>query len=253
MNSYDYSIRSAWPAKLQSPKEIGEKFLHTLDKLERIDGVFSDWGLGDKTKENLTPLELIASDITTVVEHNVSRDDFDNPDPDAGYAMFAANHVSAGDKITSANVSFQIKAGSKWNWANEAFVHTGGYEIPPQPSIITYPIFKAALLTMIAAWPCTWANASAFKMDYWEHSDAPGEAPMPYSIYHLSWMAYLSGERSAKLTPPAGVTWERTPDGGLLLIAAEERFDPTNPLHIQRSRAIVNFMIDQLGDPPKLG
>jgi hypothetical protein len=105
---------------------------------------------------------------------------------------------------------------------------------------------------MIATWPCTWANACAFKMDYWEHSDAPGEAPMPYSIYHLSWMAYLSAERSAKLTPPTGVTWERTPDGGLLLIAAEERLDPTNPLHIQRSRAIANFMIDQLGDPPKL-
>jgi hypothetical protein len=58
---------------------------------------------------------------------------------------------------------------------------------------------------------------------------------MPYSIYHRSWMAYPSAEGSAKLTQPAGETWERTPDGGLLLIAAEERLDPTNPLQIQRS------------------
>jgi hypothetical protein len=252
MNQYDYSIRSAWPGRVQTPEAIGDQFLATLDRLQRIGSAFSGWGLGKRDQKELIPVQSGRSEISSLVRHNVRRDDYDEPDFDAGYSMFAANHSTAGYRTTPKTISCSVNAGSKWNWANEAFINTGGYEIPPDLSIITYPIFKAALLTMIATWPCTWANAGAFKSDYWEHSDAPGEAPMPSSIYHLSWMAYLSAERSAKLTPPAGVTWERTPDGGLLLIAAEERLDPTNPLHIQRSRAIVNFMLAQLGDPPEL-
>ncbi len=46
-----------------------------------------------------------------------------------------------------------------------------------------------------------------------------------------------------------GVPAERTPDGGLLMIAAEERLDPANPDHMRRSRAIAEIMIARAGDP----
>jgi hypothetical protein len=251
MTKYDYLIRSAWPGQTQDPPSIGRQWLQLVDNLTRIDPVFSNWGIGDAALKDWVPLGEARERMAAIVAHDIWHDDYGKPNAfDGGYKLLARTDLHGGDAAKPTSVSLRVTAGS--NWRNEAFINTGGYQIPPDPSIVTYPIFKAALLALIAAWPCAWANACAFKMDYWEASDAPGEEPMPSSIYHLSWMAYLSAERSAKLTPPAGVTWERTPDGGLLLIAAEERFDPTNPLHIQRSRAIVNFMIAQLGDPPEL-
>jgi hypothetical protein len=36
---------------------------------------------------------------------------------------------------------------------------------------------------------------------------------------------------------------ERTPDGGLLMIATEDRLDPANPEHLRAARVIAETMI----------
>ena len=48
---------------------------------------------------------------------------------------------------------------------------------------------------------------------------------------------------------PEEILTERTPDGGLLMIAAEERLDPTNPDHLRRSRILAETMIAHSGEP----
>jgi len=63
----------------------------------------------------------------------------------------------------------------------------------------------------------------------------------------MPWMSYLSAERAANIRAPAGIVTERTPDGGLLMIAAETRLDPQNPEHMKRSRAIAEIMIEDVG------
>jgi hypothetical protein len=65
----------------------------------------------------------------------------------------------------------------------------------------------------------------------------------------MSWLSYLSAPLAAGLEPPADILSERTPDGGLLMIAAEERLDPANPDHMRRSRIIAEIMIARAGDP----
>jgi hypothetical protein len=64
----------------------------------------------------------------------------------------------------------------------------------------------------------------------------------------MPWMSYLSAERAAKVRAPAGVITERTPEGGLLMIATETRLDPQDPEHIKRSRAIAEIMIEYVGN-----
>ena len=65
----------------------------------------------------------------------------------------------------------------------------------------------------------------------------------------MPWISYLDAERSAKVEPPPPITSERTPDGGLLMIAAETRLDPTNALHMRPSRLIAQIMIAHGGNP----
>jgi hypothetical protein len=105
------------------------------------------------------------------------------------------------------------------------------------------------LLTTITLWPSTWANAYAYRQDYYKMSPAPGIPPHPSSRYHIPWLSYLPARLSADLDPPAEILSERTPDGGLLMIAAEERLDPTNPEHMRRSRMMAEIMIARAGNP----
>jgi hypothetical protein len=120
--------------------------------------------------------------------------------------------------------------------------------VPPDPAIVNYPMFKSAMLTMIANWPSPWANGRCY---FWAKSPpvAPGEPPFPKSPYGMPWIAYLCAERAADVRPPADLLTERTPDGGLLMIAAETRFDPFDPTHRARSRLLAGIMMAHGGDP----
>jgi hypothetical protein len=60
-------------------------------------------------------------------------------------------------------------------------------------------------------------------------------------------MCYLSADRAVGVRVPPGIVTERTPDGGLLLIAAEARLDPDDPFHMARSRSLAELMIKRFG------
>ena len=65
----------------------------------------------------------------------------------------------------------------------------------------------------------------------------------------MPWLSYLNSERAANVVVPPEIKTERTPDGGLLMIAAETRFDPTNVEHMRPSRLMAQIMIDHAADP----
>jgi hypothetical protein len=71
----------------------------------------------------------------------------------------------------------------------------------------------------------------------------PLDPTFPRSIFHVPWIAYLSAERAAGATLAREILTERTPDGGLLMTATEERLDPTNPEHARRARILAESMI----------
>jgi hypothetical protein len=117
---------------------------------------------------------------------------------------------------------------------------------PPDPDIITYPAFKGALVALASIWPCPWLCAYAFVSDYWRVSPAPGEAPAPYSTCHMAWIAYLSAPLAAGLVAPADLVCEPGPNGGLILSAVTERFDPTDPDHLRRCKQLVEILIERV-------
>jgi len=89
-------------------------------------------------------LQAARSRIATIVEKNVSRADLRQPSLTYGYSLVA----DAGPAGESRQMGLWIKAGRRvngWTW-----LQTGDYKVLPDSALVTYPLFKAALLAINA-------------------------------------------------------------------------------------------------------
>jgi hypothetical protein len=237
MNEFDYAIRSGWSRRSDSPTAIGAMFLNSLDSLSSIDPIFKEWQFMDLEGKGSLALHEARSRMTALVERNVVFDDFHKPDPDQGYYLVATTGKFKDPRSTT----FTADAGGTSE--NGTVLQFGEWDVPPDLAIITYPLFKAALLAINNAWRPLWASAHAFRVDYGETLLASGVPLFPYSRFHIPWIAYLAAPLAGGVALSPEIRTARTPDGGLLMIATEDRLDPTNPEHLQRARIIAETMI----------
>jgi Immunity protein 52 len=256
---YSYFIRSGWKGRVESPAALGAKFVMTLDALSRIDPMFANWELAAAFDSPTVPLDEARSNIAGLIEDCVSRDDFHEPDPYFGYHPKAL----AGDSRDARSVIFGLNAGGEHDGSTKL---TFGFfsNVPPDLTIVTYSLCKAALLAINAIWRAPWACAQAFdsapvmipvniggvqgtRLE--SVAPLPRDPTFPYSIFHVPWIAYLAKEFAAGVKLPPEILTERTRDGGLLMTATKERFDPDNPEHARRARILAETMIKQTGHP----
>jgi hypothetical protein len=249
--AFKYSIRTHPAHNAGSPGSIGDRFVRTLDSLsESGPSVFTNWEIIDLPAKTSVPLAIARMRIRAMIENNVARDQMGEPDPNYGYCAMALTRVD--DR--SRGIHLWIDAGGKHD--GQVWLQTGAPQVPADPSIITYPIFKAALLTLVGNWQLPWMSAHAFRSNYAMmpvHGGAgyllenrpmlPQEPAFPRSRFHIPWIGYLSVALAAGVTLSPEIGTERTPDGGLLMIATEDRLDPANPEHLRRARIIAETMI----------
>ncbi len=264
---YEYSIHSKWSGRVETPAAIGAKFLNTLDALSTIDPIFSNWGLadypnpssGDPDTDGLNigtiPLDAARPRIAQIIENYVVRDDAHEPEPDNGYRAFA----STSDLVGPREASISVNAGGKYD-ASTDFGFGRYLWKPCDLTIVTYPLFKAALLAINTVWRAPWACAQAFRfgsISVPEVEILPGvvatrigsvprvplDPTFPDTIFNIPWIAYLSAEHADGVTLSHDILTERTPDGGLLMSATTDRLDPDNPEHVRRARIIAEVMI----------
>lgn len=241
-DSFQYTIRADLPAHTDSPASLGARFLDTLDALGHVDpSIFNDWQIIDMPARETIPLADARPRIATITGNNVKRDDEDEPDPRLGYGAFAFNGEDRGAR----GIAFEVMAGGIVE--GSAFLRTGGYKVSPDPAMLTYSLFKNALLAINAFWSPVWACAHVFKMHYDKAPLSAGAPLFPYSRFHIPWIAYLSAPLASGLQLPAEIRNERTPDGGLLMTATEERLDPANPEHLRRARILAETMVAGAG------
>ena len=137
-------------------------------------------------------------------------------------------------------------------------METGFWRVAADPDIVTYPIFRSALLAINAFWPPSLAYAYVRRLGYVavpidegvgvqavridSPRQVPGDPTFPLN-FHIPWLAYLPAKLAAGLKLAPEILVERTPDGGALITATEERIDPDNPEHLRRSRILAETMI----------
>jgi hypothetical protein len=256
MNNYSWSTQSANSRGVEDSAAIGEKYLRTLDALGHIDPVLKGWIIWDSncSLEELEawadagalepapvrpiPLEQARGDMTALVEANVHRDDWDEPQPDEGYSLVANN----GPDPTARSVCVSVTAGSEFNYNQWSVMFGDPARIPPDPALMTYPIMDGLFRTMTSIWPTPWAKLSGSVVDYEERPGIVGTTNVETFRHDITWMGYLSAECAPGFEPPADLISERTADGGLLLISAEERPDPANADQMRRSDLLTAIM-----------
>jgi hypothetical protein len=238
----NYEIIAAW-TRSETPEEIAPKFLRTLDELESIDPRLRDWVTSDELVGG--PMYPIPRDgIVAWITSQMRENGMGELDPKAGYALMAVSEHGAASGLP---VCIMPCPGGLWR--STALFEIGMSEWPPKPGDITYSLYKAVLLTIVSIWMPPWANARCSIWGKPYPKSPPGVPPFPYSGYQMPWISYLNADRAAKVDVSPEVATERTPDGGLLMVATEERFDPTNPNHMRPSRLMAQIMIDHAGDP----
>jgi hypothetical protein len=188
-----------------------------------------------------SPLAEARECIGAIIEKNVDRNDFGGSCPQFGYTAGAL--VITHDK--SRRVSLRIKTGGTKK--GETSLETGEWNVFPDAAMVTYPIFKSALLAISANWPPRWACAYAFRVGYNKEPLSAGAPLFPYSLFHITWIAYLPAPLAAGLRLPPEIWTERTSDGGILVSATKERLDPTDPEHLRRARILAEAMIERTG------
>ena len=246
--AFTYSVRLPAPPGPVTPDWLGAKFLATLDALTQIDPkIFHDWEVGDLAAMKGYPLATVRSRIAEIIGRNDIR--YDLSDTEARYTAVA--HTTRDAK--SRRMTLWV---DEWNmWLN-----TGDWKVPPDQTIITYSLFRAALLAINPIWQQPWACAQAFRSRSFKEPTGtaggyeikdlpmlPDEPTFPKSIFHIPWIAYLSAPLASGVQLPPEILTERTSDGGLLMIATEERLDPDLAEHAQRARILAETLIAQTG------
>jgi hypothetical protein len=252
-----YRVQSQWAPDDEGPAEIGGRYLDFLDRLGPLDPAMSNWLFADWVDVIAIPLAKVAHRITYFVERNVSRDEDGTPDPRDGYRLFARGSKVESEFGSSQTVDITVTAGARRN--NAVRFEIGSLQSPPDPALVTYPIFKGALEGMAQAFRCPFAWARFYVIE--KHVDRPppppGQplvvgpfAPAPtIEAFDGVWIGYLSAPLAAGLTPPPELHPERTPSGGLILSAVQERCDPLNPEHLRRSKMLQAVMAKYAAKP----
>lgn len=244
MSAIHYYVRAAWDGRREPIEVIARTFLQCLGDLEKIDPRLGDWGVG--VPDGVEPLDAHRADLAALVRSNVVEDDAGEPDPEEGYLCYAINLFSRHAGRRPDTATLLVNAGGAWT-GNFNF-EVGNAYVPPDPSLVTYPIYKAALLALVAAWRPPWASAQC---SVWGSGmqPAPDDPTFPYSGFQFPWIGYLAAEQARGVDPPAGLTVERTPDGGLLVSTAAVRPDPYDPAQVRAARALVDIMMEHGGKP----
>lgn len=250
---YTYGICSICGVRRESPASLGTRFLATLDALSKIDPLCANWEIIDAHALSSSPLSVARSRIAAIFENNVARneDNFNKPIPDYGYHATARTSMDRDPR----NVSFTVDAGGRLE--SRADLDFGDYKLAPDQAIITYPRFRAALLAINAAWLPQYAFAYAhrvgfvnvpFKLGRLEAQQVLGVPQVPTDPtfpddFYIPWIFYLSAPFAAGLKVTSEIQTEPTSDGGMLMIAAEDRFDPADPAHIRCARILAETLI----------
>ena len=256
--AFRYSIRTRLAKNESTPGSIGDRLVRTLDALSASDpSVFANWHVIDLPAASAVQLATARWHIGAMIEKNVVRDQRGEPDPYCGYDAMAYTYVDDVSRL----IHLWINTGGERD--GHVWLQTGTPMIPVDLSIITFPVFKAALLALVANWSLPWISAHAFRSisamvpvhggaGYMLESRPmlPQEPAYPRSPFEITWIGYLSADLAEGVKLTSEIETERTADGGLLMIATKDRLDPGNSIHLRRARIIAETMIVCTGWKP---
>jgi hypothetical protein len=225
-----YSIYASWGPRAEPPETIAARFLACANRLKQVHPAYDDWifDFNGKPKK----FAALRGTLAAAIAANVVRAEDGDPTPIYGYWASVTNTMR---KVHPRSLALWVNAGAWVNrkyFSNFAMIKTGR-RIVPDPSIIAYPAFKAALLALVESFDATYCSAYPQQItNLW-----PEDAHL-----NLAWMSYVAPRFAPLITPPPTAIAERTAQGGLLLSATQETFRVDNPAHLAVSKDILKAL-----------
>jgi len=225
----EYKIYASWGPRAEPPEVIAVRYLACTDRLKQIHPAYDNWifNLKGKPKKFAALRETLAAAIAA----NVVRGDAGDPTPIYGYRANVLNSM----KNDPSSLALRVNAGA-WvtsgHFCNSAMIKTGD-NVVPDPAIIAYPAFKAALLALVESFDATYCSAYPQQiMDFWD----------PARHLRIGWMSYVAPRFAPLITPPPAAIHERTAKGGLLLSATQDTFRVDNFAHLAVAQDIIKAL-----------
>ena len=229
-----YEIFAYWGPRPETAAECAPKVLRMLSTLAEISPHLARWlGQRPRTKKIINASSLDLADMTDLIAHgrNLSEDDY-QPILSLGYRFTFVNR----ERRDPLAVALYAKMGGYTTanlHANIIWLETEPFD-PRNADLISFPIFKSALLAFAGIWNASYCYAGPIGLAAMLPHDERRMAPR----FCGGWIVYLSPRFAPMVVPPRAVVSERTSDGGLLMIATEERFSAENPAHMSAARDI---------------
>jgi hypothetical protein len=227
---WGYEIMAYWGPRCETPAECGERYWRMLSSLARVNPAFSGWKFAGR--KCFWPMPGgPGEELARLIADCVARGDDGKPEPVYGYRFGAGTRTREKSSLTL-NVHAACYSPTLSSLTNTVNLLTRPLN-EENARLITLPVFRPALLAIAEAWDATWCAAYPWDIiDLWP-KPGPGQ---PH--FRMAWITYLSARFAPLVTPPRSAISERLPDGALLMIATEERFDIANPAHLAVARDI---------------
>ena len=165
MSLRQYTVLGFWGPRREAPEALTVRLDRLIDRLASIDPVFGNWiWVGNRPRP--IRLKTIHPHLTQEIADAVWRADDGEPVPARGYVFGLVNSM----KTNPRSISMRIFAGNALQaigYFNHAVIETG-WRVEPDPAIITYPIFRSALLALAELFDVTFCNACPADLnEYW--------------------------------------------------------------------------------------
>jgi hypothetical protein len=225
MISSQYKIFAFWGSRPETPEALAARFTRLIDQLTPLHPAFGDWTW--VSRNGPASFESWRPNLTQAVAENVARSDWGNPQPNEGYTTSVVNNIG---EATPHSIGVMVLGGSQYErrCANSAEISTG-WRVEPEPSIVTYAVFKPALLALAETYDVDWCAACPQDLiDLWPRD----------KTFCMPWMCYIKPAWAPLITPPKTAIVEHRPNGALFMSATDETFVTANPAHLAVARDI---------------
>ena len=218
-----FYVNAVWTKRQESAESVADRYVRFIDAVTPLHPLLSDWIACGKRKP--IPFATARRDLVKIVQERIDRDDDGTPEPRGGYGFSAYTREEPGFELRG-------RVGRDYSMPDLnrfQFSTTLGYW--PKPSMITFDLFRLATLATIACWKPLFCSTQSSTLQ-------PHMAPRTW--FHASWFTYVHPSLVHRVASPNIPVVESTPDGGLLLGAASETFDVSNPAHLAAALSIEN-------------
>ena len=230
-----FNIHMGWGARSETPDDLALRWMTAIDRFALIHPLFKAWW--DWTDlSNIEPMSRNRSDVAARIAAGVSCDDDGKPlrGIDKGkvvdvfqYPIRAANHppeVDLGPRGVMLNAWAGSGPGIGWN----NIIHFDiGWCVDPDPELSSYSMVHAIISVLVEVFEVDYGSAFPAGLSRFP----PMRAGQDPALLDLAWFSYIAPRFTHLVVPPSSALVEWIRNGGLLMSASLENFDPHNTAH----------------------